>query len=35
MMAFQAAAKNLELIVNVSPELPDRVMGDPQRIASA
>ena len=32
MMAFQAAAKNLELIINVQPEIPDRVMGDPQRI---
>ncbi len=32
MMAFQAAAKDLELIVNVSPEVPERVLGDPQRI---
>jgi two-component system, sensor histidine kinase and response regulator len=32
MMAFQAAAKDLELIVNVDPEVPERVMGDPQRI---
>ncbi|MGE0115159.1 MAG: response regulator [Steroidobacteraceae bacterium] len=32
MMAFQAAAKNLELIVNISPEVPERVSGDPQRI---
>ena len=32
MMAFQAAAKNLELIVNISPEVPERVLGDPQRI---
>ena len=32
MMAFQAAAKNLELIVNVRPEVPDRVLGDAQRI---
>src|SRR5690606_6573854 len=32
LMAFQAAAKGLELIVNVRPEVPDRVMGDPQRI---
>jgi two-component system sensor histidine kinase/response regulator len=31
-MAFQAAAKNLELIVNVRPEVPERVLGDPQRI---
>jgi two-component system sensor histidine kinase/response regulator len=31
-MAFQAAAKGLELIVNVSPEVPTRVIGDPQRI---
>ena len=31
-MAFQAAAKGLELVVNVRPEVPDRVMGDPQRI---
>ncbi|MGH8235859.1 MAG: response regulator, partial [Steroidobacteraceae bacterium] len=31
-MAFQAAAKNLELIVNVRPEVPTRVVGDPQRI---
>ena len=31
-MAFQAAAKGLELIVNVRPEVPERVMGDPQRI---
>jgi PAS domain S-box-containing protein len=31
-MAFQAAAKELELVVNVRPEVPDRVMGDPQRI---
>ena len=32
MMAFQAAAKNLELVVHVHPDVPDRVMGDPQRI---
>jgi two-component system sensor histidine kinase/response regulator len=32
MMAFQAAAKNLELIVHVHPDVPDRVIGDPQRI---
>jgi PAS domain S-box-containing protein len=31
-MAFQAAAKGLELVVNVHPEVPARVMGDPQRI---
>ncbi|HEY4370182.1 MAG TPA: response regulator [Steroidobacteraceae bacterium] len=31
-MAFQAAAKGLELVVNVRPEVPDRVFGDPQRI---
>ena len=31
-MAFQAADKGLELIVNVRPEVPERVMGDPQRI---
>ncbi len=31
-MAFQAAAKGLELIVNVRPEVPERVFGDPQRI---
>ncbi len=32
MMAFQAAAKNLELIVSVQPNVPRRVRGDPQRI---
>jgi two-component system sensor histidine kinase/response regulator len=32
MMAFQAAAKNLELIVHIHPDVPDRVIGDPQRI---
>ena len=32
MMAFQAAAKNLELVVHVHPDVPDRVVGDPQRI---
>ena len=32
MMAFQAAAKGLELIINVRPEVPERVFGDPQRI---
>lgn len=31
-MAFQAAAKNLELIVNVHPDIPEHVMGDPQRL---
>jgi signal transduction histidine kinase/DNA-binding response OmpR family regulator len=31
-MAFQAAAKGLELVVNVRPEVPGRVLGDPQRI---
>ncbi|HEX7114050.1 MAG TPA: two-component regulator propeller domain-containing protein [Steroidobacter sp.] len=31
-MAFQAAAKGLELIINVRPEVPERVLGDPQRI---
>ena len=31
-MAFQAAAKGLELIVNVHPDVPARVLGDPQRI---
>ena len=31
-MAFQAAAKNLELVVHVHPQVPDRVIGDPQRI---
>ncbi len=32
MMAFQAAAKGLELVVNVRPEVPQHVIGDPQRI---
>jgi PAS domain S-box-containing protein len=32
LMAFQAAAKGLELVVNVRPEVPERVFGDPQRI---
>jgi two-component system sensor histidine kinase/response regulator len=32
MMAFQAAAKNLELVVHVHPDVPSRVVGDPQRI---
>ncbi len=31
-MAFQAAAKGLELIVNVEPQLAGRVIGDPQRL---
>jgi PAS domain S-box-containing protein len=31
-MAFQAAAKNLELIVHVHPDVPRHVLGDPQRI---
>jgi PAS domain S-box-containing protein len=31
-LAFQAAAKNLELVVHVHPEVPDRVIGDPQRV---
>jgi CheY-like chemotaxis protein/nitrogen-specific signal transduction histidine kinase len=31
-MAFQAAAKGLELIVDVQPDVPARVLGDPQRI---
>ena len=32
LMAFQAAAKELELIVHVHPEVPEHVLGDPQRI---
>jgi two-component system, sensor histidine kinase and response regulator len=32
MMAVQAAAKNLELIVHIHEDLPERVLGDPQRI---
>lgn len=32
MMAFHAAAKGLELIVNICPDMPERVSGDPQRI---
>jgi two-component system, sensor histidine kinase and response regulator len=32
MLALQAAAKNLELIVDVKPEVPQMVLGDPQRI---
>ena len=31
-MAFQAATKGLELIVNVEPHITGRVLGDPQRI---
>ena len=31
-LAFQAAAKGLELIVNVHPDVPVQVVGDPQRI---
>ncbi|MEJ0039945.1 MAG: response regulator [Gammaproteobacteria bacterium] len=31
-LAFQAAAKGLELIVNVRPDVPPQVVGDPQRI---
>jgi two-component system sensor histidine kinase/response regulator len=31
-MAFQAATKGLELIVNVEPEITRRVLGDPQRL---
>jgi len=31
-LAFQAAAKGLELIVNVHPDVPMQVIGDPQRI---
>jgi PAS domain S-box-containing protein len=32
MMAVQAAAKNLEFIVNVDPAIPDLVLGDPHRL---
>jgi two-component system sensor histidine kinase/response regulator len=32
MMAVQAAVKNLELIVHIHEDLPERVLGDPQRI---
>jgi two-component system, sensor histidine kinase and response regulator len=32
MMAVQGAAKNLELIVNVDPSIPDLVLGDPHRL---
>jgi two-component system, sensor histidine kinase and response regulator len=31
-LAFQAAAKNLELVINVQPQVPASVIGDPQRI---
>jgi two-component system sensor histidine kinase/response regulator len=31
-MAFQAATKNLELILNVHPDVPRHVLGDPHRI---
>jgi PAS domain S-box-containing protein len=31
-MALQAAAKNVELIIDVHGEVPERVLGDPQRI---
>ncbi|HUK01752.1 MAG TPA: PAS domain-containing protein [Steroidobacteraceae bacterium] len=32
MMAVQAAARNLEFIVNVDPAIPDLVLGDPHRL---
>ena len=32
MMAYQAATKGLDLTVNVHPEVPERVMGDPLRL---
>jgi signal transduction histidine kinase/DNA-binding response OmpR family regulator len=32
MMALQAAAKNIELIIHVDPDVPVRVLADPQRI---
>jgi len=32
LMGFQCAAKNLELIVDIRPELPAWVIGDPQRL---
>jgi len=32
MMALQAAMKNLELIVDVAPDVPQTVLGDPQRL---
>jgi len=31
-MAFQAAARNLELVVHVHPQVPTRIIGDPQRL---
>jgi PAS domain S-box-containing protein len=31
-LAFQTAAKNLELIINLHPDVPHHVRGDPQRI---
>jgi two-component system, sensor histidine kinase and response regulator len=31
-MAFQAAARNLELVVHVHPQVPARLVGDPQRL---
>lgn len=31
-MAFQGRTKDLELIINVLPDVPQRVLGDPQRI---
>jgi PAS domain S-box-containing protein len=31
-MALQAAAKGVELIIDVAPEVPESVLGDPQRI---
>ena len=31
-MAFQAAARNLELVVHVHPQVPARLIGDPQRL---
>ncbi len=32
MLGFQAAGKQLELVVDVRPEVPQRLLGDPQRI---
>jgi PAS domain S-box-containing protein len=32
MMAFEAAEKNLEVVINVHPDVPERVMSDPQRL---
>jgi len=34
-MALQAAAKELELVVDVAPDVPERVLGDPGRIRQA